>query len=213
MFITQAVTPLRMIFWGGLLCVFDFTVSSTTSINGQSPSGFRFDFLNDFVGMLLITVGISKLSAFAMDSSFRSSMRFVFACCVLNCVEAFIGHFVFQRPVIFDILSNVLGLASLCAIVMFCTSMHRLSSDFALHRSADSWLTTRILVVILWVIPLGLLYVVGLGALLTGQSFHWDIGVAIIPVLLVFVVPLIHLFISTSRMRREAEYPSDGHAA
>lgn len=208
MSITQAVTPLRMIFWGGLLCVFDFSFSSTTSINGQSPTGFRFDILNDFLGMLLISVGIAKLSAFAIDQSFRSRMRFVFVCAVLNCIEAFFGHFIFESPMILDVLSNVLGLVSLCAIVLFCTSMHRLSYAFALSRSAASWLTTRLLVIILWVVPLGLLYVVGLGAMLTGQSFQWDMGVLFIPVLIVFVVPLIHLFISTSRMRLEAEFPN-----
>ncbi|MDA1056038.1 MAG: hypothetical protein O3C40_37125 [Planctomycetota bacterium] len=205
MSIRQAVTPLRMIFWGGLLCVFDFSVSSTTSINGQVASGYRFDFLNDFVGTLLITLGVSQLSGFAIDSSFRSSMRFIFICSVLNCIEAFMGHFVFRSPVALDIMSNLLGLATLCATVMFCTSMNKLSSAFSLHQSADSWLTTRLLVIILWVIPLGLLYLLGLGALVTGQSFHWDIGVFIIPAFVVLIIPLVHLFVSTSRMRSEAE--------
>ena len=115
------------------------------------------------------------------------------------------GHFVFRSPVALDIMSNLLGLATLCATVMFCTSMNKLSSAFSLHQSADSWLTTRLLVIILWVIPLGLLYLLGLGALVTGQSFHWDIGVFIIPAFVVLIIPLVHLFVSTSRMRSEAE--------
>ncbi len=206
MFITQAVTPLRMIFWGGMLCVFDFSFSSTTSIDGQSHTGWRFDILNDFIGMFLIAVGIAKLSKFGIDQSFQSRMQFVFVCALLNCVEAFFGHFIFDSPMILNVLSNVLGLVSLCAIVMFCTSMHRLSSAFDLARSAESWLVTRLLVIILWVVPLGLLYVVGLGALLTGQSAHWNVGMLIIPILIVFVIPLIHLFVSSSRMRHEAEF-------
>jgi hypothetical protein len=44
--IKHAVAPLRMIFWGGLLCVFDITFSQTT--NGQ---GFKFDILNDALGL------------------------------------------------------------------------------------------------------------------------------------------------------------------
>lgn len=140
-------------------------------------------------------------------------MRFVFICAVLNCVKAFLGHFVFRSPVIFDVLINLLGLASICATVLFCTSMYRLSSAFALYRSAISWLTTRLLVIILWVIPLGLLYVWGLVALFTGQSFRWNIGLAILPVLVVFIVPLIHLLISTSRMRHEVGRLSDAGAA
>lgn len=212
MSITQAVTPLRMVFWGGLLCVFDLTFSSTTSVNGQVAWGFRFDFLNDFVGMLLITTGVSRLSGFAIDSSFVSSMRFIFVCCVFNCVEAFMGHFVFQSPVALDVLLSLLGLATLCATVMFCTCMSRLAGAFSLNHSARSWLTTRLLVVILWVIPLGLLHLLGLGAMITGQSFHWDIGVFFIPVLIAMCIPLIHLFVSTSRMRHEAGLPAAGNA-
>lgn len=196
-----------MIFWGALLCVFDFSFSSTTSFNGQVTSGYQFDVLNDFLGMLLVTFGVSRLSGFAIDSAFLSSMRFIFGCCVLNCVEAFLGHFVFQTPPFWSLISNLLGLATLVAIVLFCTSMQRLAVAFSLPRSASSWLTTRWLVIVLWAIPLGLLHLLGLGVLITGQSFHWNLGVLMIPLLIVFIIPLVHLFISTSRMRQEAERP------
>ncbi len=205
MLITRAINPLRMIFWGSLLCVFDFSYSSTTTINGQAATGFRFDFLNDFVGMLLITIGVHRLSEFVISSSFRTSMQFVFVCAILNCIETFMGHFVFPTPVAIDILSNLLSLASLCGTALFCWSMNSLSSAYFLHQSAKSWLTTQWLVIVVWVIPLGLLRLLVLGAYLSGTSFHFDLGVLIIPVLLVFVVPLIHLFVSTSRMRYEAE--------
>ena len=142
MSITRAVTPLRMVFWGGILCVFDLTFSSTTSVGGQPRSGFRFDLLNDFAGMLLITVGVFRLSEFAVDAAFRSAMRFVFVCCVLNCPVAFMEHFVFPSPAPLSGLLHLLGLASLGATVVFCSSMHRLSVAFALHQSASSWLTT-----------------------------------------------------------------------
>ena len=219
MSITQAVTPLRMIFWGGLLCIFDFSFSSASSINGQAPTGFRFDILNDFVGMLLITVGISKLSAFATSANsaklllgddFRLPMRFVFICSVLNCFEALVQHFIFATPTIWDIFSQLLALATLVAVVLFCNSMGRMSQAFGLQRSEESWRTTQMLAIILWVIPLGILRLAGLGAMLTGQPFRWDIGIFVIPILAVMIVPLIHLFISTSRMRHEAEeYPYD----
>lgn len=205
MLITQAITPLRMIFWGGLLCVFDFAFSSTTSINGQTATGYRFDILNDLVGMLLITIGVDKLSRFDIGSSFRTSMQFVFVCSILNCLEAFAGHFVYPTPVVVEIVSNLLSLASLCGTAMFCWSMNSLSSAYSLHHSSKSWLTTLWLVTIIWVIPLGLLRLLVLGAYATGTSFHFDLGWFAIPVLLVFVVPLVHLFVSTSRMRYEAE--------
>lgn len=123
------------------------------------------------------------------------------------------GHFVFQAPAVLSMLSNLLGLASLSAIVMFCTSMNKLSSAFSLHQSAESWLTTRWLVIIIWLFPLGLFYLVGLAALATGQSFYWNMGVFIIPVLIIFLVPLVHFFVSTSRMRHEAERRGYANAA
>ena len=44
-----AISSLRLIFWGGLLCIFDiaFTMRS-------GHSGYRLDLLNDFVGMIMI---------------------------------------------------------------------------------------------------------------------------------------------------------------
>ncbi len=115
------------------------------------------------------------------------------------------GHFVFQSPMLLSVLLSLLGLVTLCAVVMFCGCMIKLASAFSLHRSAESWLTTRWLVIVLWVIPLGVLDLLGLGALLAGQSFHWDVGLLSVPILVVLAVPLVHLFISTSRMRHEAQ--------
>ena len=43
----QIVTPLRLIFWGGIICVLDFTVSDT--VNGH---GWKVDLISDFVGKL-----------------------------------------------------------------------------------------------------------------------------------------------------------------
>lgn len=50
--ISKAVTPLRMIFWGALLCILDFSFSSYSSRNGGPASGFQFDILNDLLGMI-----------------------------------------------------------------------------------------------------------------------------------------------------------------
>jgi hypothetical protein len=47
-------------------------------------------------------------------------------------------------------------------------------------------------------------------AILMGQSFYFSLGLFAIPALIVFAIPLVSLFISTSRMRREAESQSAG---
>ena len=56
--VNQAITPLRLIFWGGLLCIFDFHLTQTT--NGH---GFKFDVLSDALGSILIAVGVFRLGA------------------------------------------------------------------------------------------------------------------------------------------------------
>jgi len=113
------ITPLRLIFWGGLLCVLDFSISNSHSVNGQLVSGFRIDLLSDFVGMLMITYGVWRLRLHRIDDSYRSAMWFVQVCAVLLCIEAFMDHFLFQAPMILHVLSNLLGIVSLVAVVLF----------------------------------------------------------------------------------------------
>lgn len=203
--ISHAVTPLRMIFWGGLLCILDFSISSTSSYNGQPPTGFKFDILNDFLGMILIMIGVHRLSRFAVDPSFKTSMRFVLAIAVFNGIEAFWGHFIFQALGILILLSIVLGVVTLWANIVFCTCMYRLSSTWSLRQSAKSWLTTRSLMIIIWALPLGVLQMLRLVGFMFPGSFSFNIGFFFIPVLLILTIPLFHLFVSTSRMRSEAE--------
>ena len=46
---------------------------------------------------------------------------------------------------------------------------------------------------------------IGLGAMIAGQSFYFNLGIAGLLLLPVFALPLVFLLISTSRMRKEAE--------
>jgi hypothetical protein len=205
MSIHQAIAPLRLIFWGGLLCVLDFSISTTTTIDGQMTSGFKFDFLNDFLGMLLVTLGIYRLMQFELDGSYGGNMMVVFAVALINCLIAFMDHFVFDTPMPPALLLTLFSIATLVATILFCTAMHQLASAYGLWRSSESWLLTRLLVIAIWVIPFGLLNLLMLGTLLSGRSFHFNIGWLMALVLLAMLVPLVHLFISTSIMKNEAE--------
>lgn len=197
--IRQAVTPLRMIFWGALLCIFDLTFSS---------SGFRFDILNDFVGALLIAIGVARLGKFVVDDVYAGCMRFAWIMAVLAVLEAALDHFVFPRPEVLQIVLSLVGLASLAATVLFCYCMQRLSQHHGLERSAASWRTTTVLFLVIYGIPLGLLHLAGLFSRLVGEKpFEYDLGPAGLLLLLVFVVPVVHLFVSTNRMIRESENP------
>ncbi|WP_442483914.1 hypothetical protein [Aeoliella sp. SH292] len=205
MSIHHAIVPLRLIFWGGLLCVLDFSISSTTTINGQITSGYKFDFLNDFLGMLLVTLGIYRLMQFQLDGSYRVNMMVVFAVSLINCLIAFMDHFVFDTPMPLALLMTMFSIATLVATILFCTAMLQLADAYGMWNSSVSWRFTRLLVIAIWVVPFGLLNLLMLGVLLTGRSFHFNIGWFMVLALLTMLVPLVHLFISTSRMKNEAE--------
>jgi hypothetical protein len=68
--LSAMITPLRLIFWGGLLCLIDITM--TQRINGVS---FKFDLLDDFLGMVLVTIGVFRLSRFAPSRSYAKGWR------------------------------------------------------------------------------------------------------------------------------------------
>ena len=64
------------------------------------------------------------------------------------------------------------------------------------------------LFVVIYLIPLGLFYLAAGVAILTGESFHIDLGPLGLLLLPVFAIPVIHLFVSTSRMARSADRAS-----
>ena len=62
----------------------------------------------------------------------------------------------------------------------------------------------------IYAVPLGLLCVVSIIAKTTGSSFSYQLGPEAIIALVIFFSPLIHLFVSTSRMiaiPRDEEIP------
>ncbi len=196
----RVVGPLRSIFWGGLLCLFDFTVSET-----RNGVGFKFDLLNDALGMILITGGLVALAR--MPSSRRIG-PLLLTCTAVAAVGTFVAitdHWVAPRPAPIPLLKTAFALVELAAVVVFCVALRTWARDSGLPRSAASWTTTLILFVLLVVLPLGVLQAVFLVAMLTGSSFSFNLGPAGLVVLAVFALPFIHFFVSTSRMAREAE--------
>ena len=189
-----------MIFWGGLLCIFDITFSQTT--NGQ---GFKCDILDDTLGAILITVGVFKLSAIAVPGRYATVMGFVRIVSVLAVLNTIRAHFIMPLPPMVHVVLNLFGLVTLSAIVAFCVAMRWFCEEASLSGAARSWNVTTWLFVLIYLFPLGLLYLVTGVALASGQSFNINLGPAGLLLLPVFAVPVVHLFVSTSRMKREAE--------
>jgi hypothetical protein len=198
--IRHAITPLRLIFWGGLICLLDVKISSVR--NGY---GFQFDLLNDAVGAVMISIGVFSLAAIRVDDRYERAMTFVKIMSVLMVLDALREHIDFPEPLPLQIVMLLLGLARLAATVVFCVAMRRLSARAGLWRSEASWRTTTVLFVVIYVVPLGLLNLVSIPAVAMGERIHLELGPVAFLLLPVFLIPVIHLFVSTSRMRREAE--------
>jgi len=193
------ITPLRLIFWGGLLCLIDVTF--TQKVNG---SGFKFDLLDDFIGMVLMTTGVFRLSRFTASRNYEKGMAFVKVVAVLSTIKALLDHWVFRTPHVWDLFWTAFSIAELAAIVLFCSLMHLLCRVHDLDWPAKSWKTTTMGFVIVYAIPLGLFYFASLIATMAGKSFHFNLGPWALLLLPVFAVPLLHFFASTSRMARAA---------
>jgi hypothetical protein len=99
----------------------------------------------------------------------------------------------------------------LVAIVTFCVAMRWFCEEAQLRKAARSWRVTTILFVVIYLLPLGLLYVMMALAIVSGRSFNVNLGPAGLLLLPVFAIPLIHLFVSTSRMRHDVESQLDPH--
>ena len=198
--VKQAITPLRLIFWGGLLCLFDLNFSQTT--NGR---GFKFDLLNDAVGAVLIAVGVSRLSAAPVPGRYPTAMTFVLVVSILAVLNTVRAHVILPLPPAVQVLVSLFGLVTMAALVSFCVAMRWFCETARLPGAARSWAVTTGLFVVIYLVPLGLFYVVSAGATAVGKSFHFNLGPAGLLVLPVFAIPLVHFFVSTSRMRRAAE--------
>ena len=186
--IADAVGPLRMVFWGGIICVFDLKINN-------------FDLFHDSVGMLLIAIGVFKLSAYSDEDRFPSYMTFCKIVALCCCIEAL----PIQWPSELSFAFMLLGLAAMIATVLFCISMRQLCGEHQLDSAESSWRTTTTLFTVIYLIPLGLFYIAAFFAILTGSSFHINLGPFGLILIPVFFWPFIHLFISTSRMKSEAE--------
>ncbi|MBL0717092.1 MAG: hypothetical protein JJV89_03485 [Desulfosarcina sp.] len=195
-----AILPLRLILWGGLICIVDLEFTHT--VNGE---GWRFDVINDFLGMLMITWGVFQLSRFTVHDRYRTAMAFVKVVAVFWCFDAFHHHFIYDVPGPLSFILTMFGVAAMSAIVVFCVAMCWLNNEAGFHDSARSWRTTTLLFVFIYLIPLGLFYCATAIATATETSCNINLsqtGLLLVPV---FLVPLVHLFISVSRMKRESE--------
>ncbi|MHC4714994.1 MAG: hypothetical protein ACYTAN_17265 [Planctomycetota bacterium] len=191
---TRVITSLRLVFWGGLLVVLDLTITS---------GGFTVDILNDFVGMILVSVGVWRLSEIRFDERYTSAMTFARVVAVIATIGCFIKMIMPGLPPVLALLIQMFQVITVIALVAFCISMRRLCDAGMLSRAAASWKMTTALVVLMYLVPLVLALGPSIAMGIQGKTYKYDIG--FFPALLlvaVFLIPLVHFFVSTSRMKR-----------
>jgi len=203
--ISRVVSPLHAVFWGGILCIIDVYISVSANENG-----WRLDLLNDFLGMVLITWGVIRLAGMNVDARYGKALVFVSIVAGLSCLEALHAHRVYQVPPLLSFMLSLLGLAQAAAVVVFCMAMRWLSTAGHLVASARSWRTTTWLFAILCGIPMGLVGAAAALAIAVGWPVEYELNPGeeslglMVSVLIIVAIPIIHLFVSTSRMKREA---------
>ena len=198
--IQATILPLRLIFWGGLICIFDVTFSQT--VNGV---GWKIDIFNDFVGMLMITWSVFRLGRIRFSDRYRTAMLFVQIIAVLSCISALHDHLIYDIHPLVSLLLSILGMLSMLALVVFCLAMVWLCREAVLLRSEKSWRITLLLFVFIYLIPLGLFHFAAVIAFVADFSIYIDLGPAGLLLLPVFCIPIVFVFISTSRMKTDAE--------
>ncbi|HWN68994.1 MAG TPA: hypothetical protein VNM90_15255 [Haliangium sp.] len=203
--IVHAARPLRQIFWGTLLVLLDVTFSLT-----YGGGGFRFDVLDDTLGMVLIIAAVARLRGIPVDSYYVARMGFIRWVAILALSESILDHFIFAQPWLLTFLLQILGIAKIVASLLFLACMRDLCLETMLIEAARRWQTTLTLFLVFYGIPFGLLLIV---AMLAGDSFHIDAGPGMLLIVLLFLVPLVSFFGATLTMARSARMPAMGAAA
>ena len=187
--VRQSLGPLRQIFWGALLWLLDI------QING-------FDILNDVLATVIIAVGVTRLARVDVSDKYRAAMGFVKVTAYVSVVSAAV-QMVNGLPQALVVPLTIISLAQLAATITFCIAMQWFCLEAGLTKSATSWRLTTILFAWLFAAPLGVVF----GAILVSQAtdarWSFRLGASVLFVLAVLLVPIIHFFISTSRMKRE----------
>ena len=198
--ISAAITPLRLIFWGCVLCLID--VYSNWNIDGQV---WKIDLVSDAIGALMIAWAVFRLSMLRVGGWYSAAMAFVLVVAFLAILVAVHDHFVYDQPQWVSSVVQVAPVVGLTATVVFCMAMRRLSAATGLEQSARSWKITTLLVAVISLIPLGLIHAAGAAATLHVETSTFELPNLLVAFVVAQIIPLVHFFLSTSRMAREAE--------
>jgi hypothetical protein len=153
----------------------------------------------------MIAWGVFRLAGIDVHRRYAVVMSLLKPVVVLKILDTIRDHFILEWPPLVSFILLVFSIVCLVAVIAFCAAMRWFCEEVPLAEASRSWRTTTVLFVVIYCIPLGLFYSAAILAMLTGRSFQIDLGPIGLLLIPVFLIPVIHLFVSTSRMRRAAE--------
>jgi hypothetical protein len=191
-----AYQALGRIFWGVLICVLDFNLSTTTN-----REGFKFDVISDVIGAILIVRGLGQLQPLVFDRQYAGILSFCYIVAMVEVLEAIVDHFIIQWPLPLGIAYGIWSLVSLYAVFRFCGSMRIFCFSATLFETEATWITSERFILWLVLIPAIGMQIVGLMATGAGPRGLASLGPLVIAVAVAALVALIHLLLSIARTR------------
>ena len=146
-----------------------------------------------------------RLLAVRVHDRYATVLRVCIAVAALELLDAVREHVIQPWPESVLVAVAVLQLLAFASAALFCVAMRWMCDAHGLPEASRSWRTTLILFLVVWLIPLGGLQLVIVGALLSGSPFSVALGPLFLLLVPVALVPLVHFFVSTSRTARVAE--------
>lgn len=198
----DVIAAMRWIFWGGLLCIFDIT-TQWVSTGSAGATGWRIDWLPDALGVMLILAGLRVLARFPLGLSYSRVLSAGVATAWVSLVISLVKFRVMYEPPAWKLFLSLFSITRLVVITLFCGALARLAVSLGASAATRSFMTTRAAFVMLYVLPLAVFYSMVPLAML-GMKVNLDIdGTAAIALLALLAVPLLHFYVSTSRLQRE----------
>jgi uncharacterized membrane protein len=192
----RCITPLRLVFWGGVLNVVDIRVNDI-------------DLVSDLLGTTLMLVGLWKLSGIRVDAAYRKGLLFATLAAALSLVGQL---FDFAPPQVRRSAAAFVefaGFLEVVAVAIFAVMMARLAKAAELPDVAADWRRTLKWFLFCFVAPVGLLRAGATLWVLAGRPRFtlpdFPLSFWLVAILLFFamlLVPWIRLFMSTSRLRK-----------
>ncbi len=147
------VTSLRLVFWGGLFCLFDASVDEAVNVEAS-----RFSLTSDLIGTLMILWGVHRLRKFNLHARYRAALIVLKIITIFSCLDAVQEMGVHLTPPPVELWVSAVRIASVVATLVFCLAMRWLSRELGLRRSEKSWGLTAASIALLHFIVLGLFH-------------------------------------------------------